>query len=121
MRITQGTFSFLPDLTDEQITRQVQYCLDNGWAVNIEFTDDPHPRNTYWDMWELPMFDLREAAGVTHVELRSDEAAPALAATFDPDVIDLEAMVAIVAEALRAHPDRLYTRELQVCYPDACQ
>ena len=64
MRITQGTFSFLPDLTDEQIARQVQYCLDNGWAVNIEFTDDPHPRNTYWDMWELPMFDLREAAGV---------------------------------------------------------
>jgi ribulose-bisphosphate carboxylase small chain len=64
MRITQGTFSFLPDLTDKQIERQVQYCLDNDWAVNIEFTDDPHPRNTYWEMWELPMFDLRDAAGV---------------------------------------------------------
>jgi len=64
MRITQGTFSFLPDLTDEQIARQVQYCLDQGWAVNIEFTDDPHPRNTYWDMWEHPMFDLSDAAGV---------------------------------------------------------
>ncbi len=43
---------------------QVQYCLGKGWAVNIEFTDDPHPRNTYWDMWGLPMFDLRDAAGV---------------------------------------------------------
>jgi hypothetical protein len=32
--------------------------------VNIEFTDDPHPRNTYWEMWGLPMFDLRDAAGV---------------------------------------------------------
>ena len=32
--------------------------------MNIEFTDDPHPRNTYWDMWGLPMFDLRDAAGV---------------------------------------------------------
>ena len=64
MRITQGTFSFLPDLTDTQIVRQVQYCLDKGWAVNIEFTDDPHPRNTYWDMWELPMFDLKDASGV---------------------------------------------------------
>ena len=63
MRITQGCFSFLPDLTDEQITSQVQYCLDKGWAVNIEFTDDPHPRNTYWEMWGLPMFDLRDAAG----------------------------------------------------------
>ncbi|MEG6509228.1 ribulose bisphosphate carboxylase small subunit [Methyloligella sp. 2.7D] len=64
MRLTQGTFSFLPDLTDSQIAAQVQYCIDNGWAVNIEFTDDPHPRNTYWDMWGEPMFDLADAAGV---------------------------------------------------------
>jgi ribulose-bisphosphate carboxylase small chain len=32
--------------------------------VNIEFTDDPHPRNNFWEMWGLPMFDLRDAAGV---------------------------------------------------------
>ena len=64
MRVTQGCFSFLPDLTDEQILTQVQYCLDNGWAVNLEYTDDPHPRNTYWEMWGLPMFDLRDARGV---------------------------------------------------------
>jgi ribulose-bisphosphate carboxylase small chain len=64
MKLTQGCFSFLPDLTDEQIYKQVQYCLANGWAVNIEFTDDPHPRNTYWEMWGLPMFDLADAAGV---------------------------------------------------------
>ena len=64
MRITQGTFSFLPDFTDEQITAQVQYCLDNGWAVNLEYTDDPHPRNTYWEMWGIPMFDIADAAGV---------------------------------------------------------
>ncbi len=64
MRLTQGCFSFLPDLTDEQITKQVQFCLDNGWAVNIEFTDDPHPRNTYWEMWGLPMFDIPDAKGV---------------------------------------------------------
>src|SRR5579884_3708258 len=64
MRITQGTFSFLPDLTDEQIKAQVKYCIDKGWAVNIEFTDDPHPRNTYWEMWGMPMFDIRDAAAV---------------------------------------------------------
>lgn len=64
MRLTQGTFSFLPDLTDEQIRAQVQYCLDKGWAVNLEFTDDPHPRNTYWDLWGMPMFDLKDAGGV---------------------------------------------------------
>ncbi|HTW26962.1 MAG TPA: ribulose bisphosphate carboxylase small subunit [Acetobacteraceae bacterium] len=64
MRITQGCFSFLPDLTDAQIERQVQYCLDHGWAVNIEFTDDPHPRNTFWEMWGHPMFDLADARAV---------------------------------------------------------
>lgn len=63
MKLTQGTFSFLPDLTDDQIRAQVQYCIDRGWAVNIEFTDDPHPRNTYWEMWGHPMFDLGDAAG----------------------------------------------------------
>ncbi len=64
MRLTQGTFSFLPDLSDDQIRDQVQYGLDQGWAMSIETTDDPHPRNTYWDMVGNPMFDLRDAAGV---------------------------------------------------------
>lgn len=64
MRITQGTFSFLPELTNPQITKQLQYCLDQGWAVGIEYTDDPHPRNTYWEMFGMPMFDLRDAAGI---------------------------------------------------------
>jgi ribulose-bisphosphate carboxylase small chain len=30
----------------------------------VEYTDDPHPRNTYWEMYGMPMFDLRDAAGV---------------------------------------------------------
>ncbi|HEX5209947.1 MAG TPA: ribulose bisphosphate carboxylase small subunit [Steroidobacteraceae bacterium] len=64
MRVTQGTFSFLPDLTDVQIAKQIEYCLGNGWAVSVEYTDDPHPRNTYWEMFGTPMFDIRDAAGV---------------------------------------------------------
>jgi ribulose-bisphosphate carboxylase small chain len=64
MRITQGTFSFLPDLSDEQIRRQIAYCLDKGWAIGLETTDDPHPRNTFWEMFGNPMFDLRDPAGV---------------------------------------------------------
>ena len=64
MRITQGTFSYLPDLSDQQIAAQVDYCLGKGWAVSVEFTDDPHPRNTYWEMWGAPMFDVKDAAGV---------------------------------------------------------
>lgn len=63
-RITQGQFSFLPDLTDQQISTQIKYALKNGWAVSIEYTDDPHPRNTYWEMYGLPMFDLKDPAGI---------------------------------------------------------
>jgi ribulose-bisphosphate carboxylase small chain len=58
MRITQGTFSFLADLTDEEIEAQVTYALRNGWSISVEHTDDPHPRNSYWEMWNLPLFDL---------------------------------------------------------------
>jgi ribulose-bisphosphate carboxylase small chain len=58
MRITQGTFSFLEDLTDEEIDAQLRYALARGWAIMVEYTDDPHPRNSYWDMWNQPEFDL---------------------------------------------------------------
>ena len=41
---------------------QIQHCLDNGWSVSVEFTDDPHPRNIYWEMWGMPMFDIDDAS-----------------------------------------------------------
>jgi ribulose-bisphosphate carboxylase small chain len=78
MRITQGTFSFLPDLADEQIRRQIEYARKHGWALSVESTDDPHPRNVYWEMWGQPMFDLVGA---------------------DPVMAEIEA-------CRRAHPDR---------------
>ncbi len=72
MKITQGTFSFLPELTDEQIVAQVRYALGHGWAMSVEYTDDPHPRNSYWEMWGQPMFDLmQEEAGVVLREVRA--------------------------------------------------
>jgi ribulose-bisphosphate carboxylase small chain len=64
MHVTQGTFSYLPPLTEAQVRAQVQYALDNGWALSVEFTDDPHPRNFLWDMWGLPMFDVRDPAAI---------------------------------------------------------
>jgi len=63
-RLTQGQFSFLPDLTDAQITAQIKWALSHGWAVSVEYTDDPHPRNTYWEMFGNPMFDLKDPAGI---------------------------------------------------------
>ena len=49
MRLTQGCFSFLPDLTDEQIEKQIAYAINRGLAMNVEWTDDPPPRNSYWE------------------------------------------------------------------------
>jgi ribulose-bisphosphate carboxylase small chain len=69
-RISQGQFSYLPDLTDGEITLQIEYGLNKGYAWSVEYTDDPHPRNTYWEMFGMPMFDLQDAAGVL-AELQS--------------------------------------------------
>jgi ribulose-bisphosphate carboxylase small chain len=66
MRITQGTFSYLPDFTDDEIAAQIQYAIDQGWAIAVEFTDDPHPRNVIWDMWGLPMFEISDASAGMH-------------------------------------------------------
>ena len=64
MRLTQGCFSFLPDLTDAQIEKQVAFAISKGWAMNVEYTDDPHPRNSYWELWGLPLFDIKDIAAV---------------------------------------------------------
>ncbi|CAM9104150.1 unnamed protein product, partial [Chrysoparadoxa australica] len=66
VRLTQGCFSFLPDLSDDQIKAQVEYAISKGWAVSIEWTDDPHPRNCYWDLWGLPLFDIKDSAAVMY-------------------------------------------------------
>jgi ribulose-bisphosphate carboxylase small chain len=76
VRVTQGTFSYLPDLDDDEITAQVQYALAQGWAMAVEMTDDPHPRNVYWEMWGLPMFELADAAAVVYEINRCREAFP---------------------------------------------
>ncbi len=64
MQLRHGSFSYLPELTDAEIAAQVRYALDHGWPISIEFTEDPHPRNVYWELWGLPMFDLTEPDGV---------------------------------------------------------
>lgn len=65
-RITQGAFSLTADLTDDQIKKQLEYCNKNKFAVGIEYTDDPHPRNCYWEMWGLPLFDMPDAAAILY-------------------------------------------------------
>ena len=78
MRDHQGTFSFLPDFTDEEIEAQIRYSLSNGWAISVEYTDDPHPRNSYWEMWAMPLFDLgaRRDRGADAADARVPRGAP---------------------------------------------
>lgn len=57
MRVTQGTFSFLPDFTDEEVGAQIRYALSHGWAISIEHTEDPHPRSLFWELWGMPHVD----------------------------------------------------------------
>nr|BDA98823.1 ribulose-1 5-bisphosphate carboxylase/oxygenase [Chroomonas debatzensis] len=64
MRLTQGAFSFLPDLSDEQIVKQLQYAINKGWALSVEWTQDPHPRNSYWELWGLPLFGIKDPAAI---------------------------------------------------------
>ncbi len=63
-RLTQGQFSYLPELTDKQISAQIEFALGKNWAIGVEYTDDPHPRNTYWEMYGNPMFDLKDASAI---------------------------------------------------------
>jgi len=75
-RITQGCFSLLPDLTDAQIKKQIEYSIKSGYAVSVEYTDDPHPRNAYWDMWGLPLFDIPDAAAILYEIAEARKAHP---------------------------------------------
>ena len=47
-RLTQGQFSFLPDLSDAEITAQIEYGLAKGYAWSVEYTDE------FGEWWEEP-------------------------------------------------------------------
>ena len=64
MTMTQGAFSYLPPLTDDEIAAQVDRAIQLGWTLCIEFTDAPAPRNHYWEMWGLPHFDDVDADAI---------------------------------------------------------
>ena len=66
MRLTQGCFSFLPDLEEKQLSLLIDYGLSRKMGVSMEYTQDPHPRSGYWYMWGLPKFDALDAAEILH-------------------------------------------------------
>ena len=77
------TFSFLPPLSDADLSKQVQYLLNNGWTPCLEFEDPAHAYtdghgnsgldssintnyydNRYWVMWKLPMYGCNDPSEV---------------------------------------------------------
>nr|P16131.1 RecName: Full=Ribulose bisphosphate carboxylase small subunit, chloroplastic 3; Short=RuBisCO small subunit 3; Flags: Precursor [Acetabularia peniculus]CAA36105.1 ribulose bisphosphate carboxylase, small subunit precursor [Acetabularia peniculus] len=76
------TFSYLPPLTDEQISKQVDYILANSWTPCLEFAasdqayagnencirmgpvSSTYQDNRYWTMWKLPMFGCTDGSQV---------------------------------------------------------
>ena len=51
-----GTFSYLPEMTPEQLRKQVDYIVKQGWNPAIEHTEPKYASSNYWYMWKLPMF-----------------------------------------------------------------
>jgi ribulose-bisphosphate carboxylase small chain len=50
------TFSYLPPLSDQQIAKQIQFMLDQGYIPAVEFNETSDPEVYYWTMWKLPLF-----------------------------------------------------------------
>ncbi len=58
------TFSYLPVLTSEQVEKQIQYFLNNGCVIGIEYSSQPGPALAFWDWWKLPLFNMRSVTEV---------------------------------------------------------
>ena len=50
------TFSYLPELTSEQIRSQIEFIVSKGWNPSIEHTEPENAVGSFWYMWKLPMF-----------------------------------------------------------------
>jgi len=76
------TFSYLPPLSNDQIARQVDYIVNNGWTPCLEVAEPDvayvantnvvrlagtaacYYDNRYWTMWKLPMFGCTDPTQV---------------------------------------------------------
>jgi len=69
------TFGYLPQLTNEDIMKQIRFMLANNWAPALEFSDDGdvylntrmgpgYYDNRYWSLYKLPMFGCTDPSEV---------------------------------------------------------
>ena len=50
------TFSYLPEMDQDRIRKQIEYIVSRGWNPAIEHTEPENAFDHYWYMWKLPMF-----------------------------------------------------------------
>ncbi len=58
------TFSYLPELSEEQVSAQIRWIVEHRLVVGIETTEEPDPYDHYWTLWKLPLFDIDDPATV---------------------------------------------------------
>ncbi len=54
------TFSYLEPMDAKALRSQVAYALERGWTCAIEHAEPERAGNTYWYMWKLPLFEVRD-------------------------------------------------------------
>merc|ERR1711904_509730 len=69
------TLSYLPQLSNDEIRKQIEYMIRNSWTPCLEFSDDGdiylntrmgpgYYDNRYWSMYKLPMFGCTNSSDV---------------------------------------------------------
>ncbi len=58
------TFSFLPQMSADQLAEQVRSIVSRQLVVGIEYSARPDPYDHYWTMWKLPLFGTADPAAV---------------------------------------------------------
>ena len=58
------SMSFLPALTSEELTTQVEHMLLQGHLPIIEYFEGPSRHDQYWRLWPLPKRDERSVQWV---------------------------------------------------------
>lgn len=55
-----GTFSYLPEMDETALRRQVAHLVDEGLTPAIEHVEPDRATATYWYLWKLPMFGVTD-------------------------------------------------------------
>jgi len=69
------TFGYLPQLSNDDIMKQIRFMIANNWAPALEFSDDGdvylntrmgpgYYDNRYWSLYKLPMFGCTDPSEV---------------------------------------------------------